>query len=154
MGAEVHAAVYPWIAADQGGPTVLVKIIVDPYERSAAVVRTEDAVNITDLGGQIDGRGRLAFSGLAESDAIRLLYLVECLVGGPGVFGSIKILACGDPHLALDAGHRLDGGGSEPPVGQAGQSGVGDLVEIVESRPYSKTKRWRLVKVLEKASLI
>jgi small subunit ribosomal protein S17 len=34
------------------------------------------------------------------------------------------------------------------------QSGVGDLVEIVESRPYSKTKRWRLVKVLEKASLI
>jgi small subunit ribosomal protein S17 len=34
------------------------------------------------------------------------------------------------------------------------QSGVGDLVEIVESRPYSKTKRWRLVRVLEKASLI
>ena len=34
------------------------------------------------------------------------------------------------------------------------QSGIGDLVEIVESRPYSKTKSWRLVKVLEKASLI
>jgi small subunit ribosomal protein S17 len=34
------------------------------------------------------------------------------------------------------------------------QSGVGDLVEITESRPYSKTKSWRLVKVLEKASLI
>ena len=28
---------------------------------------------------------------------------------------------------------------------------VGDLVEIVESRPMSKTKRWRLVEVVEKA---
>ena len=28
-------------------------------------------------------------------------------------------------------------------------SSVGDVVEIVESRPYSKTKSWRLVKVLE-----
>ena len=28
-------------------------------------------------------------------------------------------------------------------------SAVGDIVEIVESRPYSKTKRWRLLKVLE-----
>jgi len=31
------------------------------------------------------------------------------------------------------------------------QAGVGDLVEVIESRPYSKTKSWRLVKVLEKA---
>ncbi|MDD5327517.1 MAG: 30S ribosomal protein S17 [Phycisphaerae bacterium] len=31
------------------------------------------------------------------------------------------------------------------------QAGVGDLVEVVESRPYSKTKSWRLVKVLKKA---
>ncbi|MFA5240055.1 MAG: 30S ribosomal protein S17 [Phycisphaerae bacterium] len=31
------------------------------------------------------------------------------------------------------------------------QAGVGDVVEVVESRPYSKTKSWRLVKVLEKA---
>lgn len=29
--------------------------------------------------------------------------------------------------------------------------GVGDLVEIVESRPYSKTKRWRVLRVLEKS---
>ena len=29
-------------------------------------------------------------------------------------------------------------------------SAVGDVVEIVESRPYSKTKSFRLVKVLEK----
>jgi small subunit ribosomal protein S17 len=28
---------------------------------------------------------------------------------------------------------------------------LGDLVEIVESRPYSKTKRWRVRKVLESA---
>lgn len=29
------------------------------------------------------------------------------------------------------------------------KSSVGDIVEIVESRPYSKTKSWRLMKVLE-----
>lgn len=28
----------------------------------------------------------------------------------------------------------------------------GDLVSIMETRPYSKTKTWRLVKVLEKVS--
>ena len=28
---------------------------------------------------------------------------------------------------------------------------IGDLVEVMETRPLSKTKRWRLVKVLEKA---
>jgi small subunit ribosomal protein S17 len=28
-------------------------------------------------------------------------------------------------------------------------SAVDDIVEIAESRPYSKTKRWRLLKVLE-----
>lgn len=27
---------------------------------------------------------------------------------------------------------------------------VGDLVELVESRPYSKTKRWRVIRTLEK----
>jgi len=31
------------------------------------------------------------------------------------------------------------------------QSGVGDLVEVAQCRPYSKTKSWRLVKILEKA---
>lgn len=31
------------------------------------------------------------------------------------------------------------------------RAGVGDVVEVVESRPHSKTKRWRLVNVLEKA---
>ncbi len=31
------------------------------------------------------------------------------------------------------------------------QAGVGDLVEIAECRPYSKTKSWRLLKVIEKA---
>ncbi len=28
---------------------------------------------------------------------------------------------------------------------------VGDKVEIIESRPLSKTKRWRLVRIVEKA---
>src|SRR4051812_11127624 len=30
-------------------------------------------------------------------------------------------------------------------------SKVGDLVEIVESRPLSKTKRWRLLRTVQKA---
>ena len=29
--------------------------------------------------------------------------------------------------------------------------GVGDQVEIMETRPLSKTKRWRVVEVIEKA---
>ena len=32
------------------------------------------------------------------------------------------------------------------------ESGVGDLVEIIESQPISKLKRWTLVKVLEKST--
>jgi len=34
------------------------------------------------------------------------------------------------------------------------ESGKGDTVEIVESRPRSKTKRWELVRVVEKGRLI
>lgn len=29
--------------------------------------------------------------------------------------------------------------------------GVGDLVEIIESRPMSKTKRWRVLRTIEKS---
>jgi len=31
------------------------------------------------------------------------------------------------------------------------QAGVGDVVRVIESRPLSKQKRWRLVEILEKA---
>ncbi len=31
------------------------------------------------------------------------------------------------------------------------QAGIGDRVTIMETRPISKDKRWRLVKVIEKA---
>jgi small subunit ribosomal protein S17 len=31
------------------------------------------------------------------------------------------------------------------------EAGIGDLVRIMETRPLSKTKRWRLVEILEKA---
>lgn len=31
------------------------------------------------------------------------------------------------------------------------ECGVGDRVEIMETRPLSKTKRWRLVRIVEKA---
>ncbi len=29
--------------------------------------------------------------------------------------------------------------------------GIGDTVELMETRPLSKTKRWRLVRIIEKA---
>ena len=31
------------------------------------------------------------------------------------------------------------------------QCGIGDKVEIMETRPLSKTKRWRVVEIIEKA---
>ena len=37
---------------------------------------------------------------------------------------------------------------------EEGGAGAGDLVEIEECRPISKTKSWRVAKVLEKARVI
>lgn len=34
---------------------------------------------------------------------------------------------------------------------EANEAGVGDTVRIAETRPLSKTKRWRVVEVVEKA---
>ena len=34
---------------------------------------------------------------------------------------------------------------------EANESGVGDTVRIAETRPLSKTKRWRVVEVVERA---
>lgn len=34
---------------------------------------------------------------------------------------------------------------------EASTAGVGDVVRIMETRPLSKTKRWRLVEIIEKA---
>ena len=34
---------------------------------------------------------------------------------------------------------------------EANQAGEGDIVRVVETRPLSKTKRWRLVEILERA---
>jgi len=34
---------------------------------------------------------------------------------------------------------------------EKGECGIGDVVKIMETRPLSKTKRWRLVEVVEKA---
>ena len=31
------------------------------------------------------------------------------------------------------------------------EAGIGDVVQIMETRPLSKLKRWRLVKIVEKA---
>ena len=32
-----------------------------------------------------------------------------------------------------------------------GECSIGDKVEVMETRPLSKTKRWRLVEIIEKA---
>ena len=34
---------------------------------------------------------------------------------------------------------------------ETNQAGIGDLVRVIESRPISKEKCWRLVEILEKA---
>jgi small subunit ribosomal protein S17 len=34
---------------------------------------------------------------------------------------------------------------------EANQAHIGDTVRVIESRPLSRTKRWRLVEVLERA---
>lgn len=34
---------------------------------------------------------------------------------------------------------------------EKGETGVGDKVRIMETRPLSKLKRWRLVEIIEKA---
>jgi small subunit ribosomal protein S17 len=34
---------------------------------------------------------------------------------------------------------------------EANECGIGDKVKIMETRPLSKTKRWRVVEVIEKA---
>ena len=34
---------------------------------------------------------------------------------------------------------------------EKGEAGVGDKVEITETRPLSKNKRWRLTSIIEKA---
>ena len=31
------------------------------------------------------------------------------------------------------------------------EAGIGDLVRVMETRPLSRTKRWRLVEIIEKA---
>ena len=34
---------------------------------------------------------------------------------------------------------------------EANEAGVGDIVQIMETRPLSKMKRWRLLNIVEKA---
>lgn len=34
---------------------------------------------------------------------------------------------------------------------EKGEAGIGDTVRIMETRPLSKRKRWRLVEIIEKA---
>ena len=34
---------------------------------------------------------------------------------------------------------------------EANECGIGDTVEVMETRPLSKDKRWRLIRIIEKA---
>jgi len=34
---------------------------------------------------------------------------------------------------------------------EGNQAGIGDLVRVMETRPLSRSKRWRLVEVIERA---
>ena len=34
---------------------------------------------------------------------------------------------------------------------EANECGIGDKVQVMETRPLSKTKRWRMVQIIEKA---
>ena len=34
---------------------------------------------------------------------------------------------------------------------EKGECGIGDRVEVMETRPLSKTKRWRVTEIIEKA---
>jgi len=36
---------------------------------------------------------------------------------------------------------------------EKGEASDGDTVEIVQTRPYSKLKRWRLLRIIQKASV-
>jgi small subunit ribosomal protein S17 len=60
--------------------------------------------------------------------------------------------------IELRSPHRLYGKGmirSSKAVAhdENNESGVGDIVRLRECRPMSKTKRWRLVEILEKAAV-
>lgn len=37
---------------------------------------------------------------------------------------------------------------------EANEAKVGDRVKIMETRPLSKTKRWRLIEIVEKADIV
>ena len=37
---------------------------------------------------------------------------------------------------------------------EKGECGIGDVVKIMETRPLSKTKRWRLVEIIQKAKYV
>ena len=58
--------------------------------------------------------------------------------------------------IEIRSSHRLYGKGISRTTkavthDEGNESGVGDIVRIRECRPMSKTKRWRLVEILEKA---
>jgi small subunit ribosomal protein S17 len=83
----------------------------------------------------LERRQRKTFIGIVESNktdktiTVRVSRLVKHATYGKYVARSTK-LAAHDPE---------------------NKCGIGDRVKVVSTRPLSKTKRWRLVEILEKA---
>lgn len=60
--------------------------------------------------------------------------------------------------VELRSPHRLYGKGMKRTSkavahDESNESGVGDIVRLRECRPMSKTKRWRLIQIVEKAAV-
>ena len=47
----------------------------------------------------------------------------------------------------------ISGGEGEFDTDASPEAGVGDIVEITQTRPMSKLKRWRLLRIVQKASV-
>ncbi len=84
---------------------------------------------------QIERRSRKARSGRVTSEARdkTITVTVERTVLHP-LYG--RVVKRSKKHMAHD---------------EKNDAHVGDLVEITETRPLSKTKRWRLTEVMERA---
>ena len=85
---------------------------------------------------QVRERGlRKSLTGLVISDAMEKTVVVQ--VRDAASHPTYKKIVRRDKHLKAHDENN--------------EAGKGDLVRIMETRPLSKTKRWRLVEILEKA---
>jgi small subunit ribosomal protein S17 len=98
--------------------------------------QSADSANTTSSGPGLAGRGyRKVREGLVVSDKMQQTIVVEVEDRVKhGLYG--KVIRRTSKLKAHD---------------QENVAGIGDRVQIMETRPMSATKRWRLVQVIEKA---